>query len=217
MKRCTKCRQDKPLNSFHRDRKARDGLTLWCASCTKENYERNRGRNKLTSRRGQIRRLYGLELEEYVRLKAAGCTVCGSTKRVVMDHCHATNSFRAPLCNGCNTALGQVGDDPERLEALARYVRAMSVAGSSRPIPVPVDPRKILIDQDDLRSMYEGGMTQQEIADVYCCVPALITRKMKEFGIQARGRGRRPPGLRDPLIYQRANARRDELSKRGSR
>jgi hypothetical protein len=31
--------------------------------------------------------------------------------------------YAAALCNGCNVAIGAVGEDAVRLEALARYVR----------------------------------------------------------------------------------------------
>lgn len=34
-KPCTKCRGDKPVAEFHRDRSRRDGLSAWCKACTK--------------------------------------------------------------------------------------------------------------------------------------------------------------------------------------
>jgi hypothetical protein len=142
-----------------------------------------------------VRRLYGLELEEYIRLKAAGCYVCGSTERVGMDHCHVTNSLRAPLCHSCNMALGYAKDDAQRLEALANYVREMAKPNAKRKIPSPSDPRRIHMDSNDLRSMYEGGMTQAEIAQAYGCTPPLIVRRMKEHGIATRPRGRRVTAL----------------------
>lgn len=40
-----------------------------------------------------------------------------------MDHCHATNSLRAPLCDACNIALGGVQDSVETLEALIAYLK----------------------------------------------------------------------------------------------
>lgn len=39
------------------------------------------------------------------------------------DHNHRTNEFRGILCGLCNRMLGQALDDPERLEAGARYLR----------------------------------------------------------------------------------------------
>jgi hypothetical protein len=57
------------------------------------------------------------------------CDVCGkpppSNKLgVAFDHDHETGAFRGWLCGPCNSALGLVQDDPERLEALAAYLRS---------------------------------------------------------------------------------------------
>lgn len=77
-----------------------------------------------------MRRKYGLTVEEYNELIAKGCTVCGPKARgvIVMDHCHATNSVRAPLCNNCNRALGYAADDPEILRNLADYLERHATA-----------------------------------------------------------------------------------------
>jgi hypothetical protein len=47
----------------------------------------------------------------------------GHRGRVCIDHCHTTGAFRGFLCGSCNKAAGHVRDDPDRLEALARYLR----------------------------------------------------------------------------------------------
>lgn len=39
-----------------------------------------------------------------------------------LDHCHETNKFRALLCHGCNTAIGQFKDNIELLESAIRYL-----------------------------------------------------------------------------------------------
>jgi hypothetical protein len=56
------------------------------------------------------------------RPKPDACEVCGNIGRIVFDHCHRTKNFRGWLCNGCNTALGYVNDDPDRLRMLASYL-----------------------------------------------------------------------------------------------
>jgi hypothetical protein len=38
------------------------------------------------------------------------------------DHCHTTGRFRGWLCRNCNVTLGLVGDDPNKLRALADYL-----------------------------------------------------------------------------------------------
>jgi len=39
----------------------------------------------------------------------------------MLDHCHHTGAPRAMLCNGCNSSLGMLKEDPMRIMALARY------------------------------------------------------------------------------------------------
>lgn len=59
------------------------------------------------------------------------CESCGSTGRLVVDHDHSCHSndtmcekcIRGRLCNGCNTALGYVGESEERLLNLAAYIK----------------------------------------------------------------------------------------------
>jgi Recombination endonuclease VII len=71
---------------------------------------------------------YGLSPEEYhemLRQQGGVCAICRKPGRVlVMDHCHATNVVRRPLCRKYNTGLGQFDDDPDALRAAAAYVEA---------------------------------------------------------------------------------------------
>jgi len=76
---------------------------------------------------------YGMSLEDYERMlvqQGGRCAICGSleshgkTQHFVVDHDHTTGEIRALLCNRCNPAIGMMGDDPDRLEAAARYLRA---------------------------------------------------------------------------------------------
>ena len=52
------------------------------------------------------------------------CHACGGQDRVCRDHDHKTGRTRGFLCNNCNTALGLLGDSPERLHQLAQYIKA---------------------------------------------------------------------------------------------
>jgi hypothetical protein len=79
----------------------------------------------------RLRRQYGMTTSDYARLLAAQdgvCAICSKPEPVVaslpVDHDHQTGKVRALLCTPCNTTLGLVGEDPERLRALADYVEA---------------------------------------------------------------------------------------------
>lgn len=55
------------------------------------------------------------------------CEVCGepgtaNKKGLKLDHDHKTNKFRGWLCNGCNTTLGHVKENPQTLLALIKYL-----------------------------------------------------------------------------------------------
>ena len=73
---------------------------------------------------------YGLTPEEIVALfGSSACASCGrpwGTTRdtqPVVDHDHQTGAVRGVTCGACNLGLGHFGDDPDRLQAAARYLQ----------------------------------------------------------------------------------------------
>lgn len=86
-----------------------------------------------------LKRSYGLTLEEYNKLLEKSdyrCTVCQKTKsmvgrRLCVDHDHKTNIIRGVLCGKCNTALGLLDDDPQRIIKLYQYLCTTSVLTDS--------------------------------------------------------------------------------------
>jgi hypothetical protein len=82
-------------------------------------------------------KLYGLTYADYeAMLEAQGgvCAICGNHEEQVMrksgkrkalavDHDHETGVVRGLLCNGCNTGIGHFREDPDRMEAAARFLR----------------------------------------------------------------------------------------------
>lgn len=74
---------------------------------------------------------YGLTLDDYKVMLAAqegGCAICGGPPNgkgvnYHIDHDHTTGRVRGLLCHSCNTGIGNLRDDPERLERAAHYIR----------------------------------------------------------------------------------------------
>lgn len=70
-----------------------------------------------------------LQLDAILRL---ACQICGlSDTRMHLDHDHSCCSekgyscgkcIRGILCSNCNTGIGLLGDDPERLKSAIRYL-----------------------------------------------------------------------------------------------
>jgi len=46
MKICTKCKNEKLLNEFHKDKRSNDGLMSWCKSC-RSNYNKSINNNQM--------------------------------------------------------------------------------------------------------------------------------------------------------------------------
>ena len=109
--------------------------------------EANRETEAEKNRRWRFKKVYGITPEEYDEKRAAQgyrCVICGRHEdelprhlsrpmtdggqvlgaALVLDHCHARGVLRKLLCHKCNQGLGCFGDDPERLEAAARYLRS---------------------------------------------------------------------------------------------
>jgi hypothetical protein len=193
MKRCSRCGESKAADQFYKQPKSqptKDGLTYWCKACYAAHYRENRERQLRSSERSRIRRQYGLSVEEYRELIARGCAVCGSHDRMVIDHCHETERVRNALCTGCNLALGAVGDDPERLELLAAYLREQPYV---TPNPNEHPPRYRGPDGDELRRLYvDEGYSFAQIGEMYGVSWGGVRKHALNMGIKSRGRGSHP-------------------------
>lgn len=93
--------------------------------------------SKISKREWHLIKRYNLTLEQWNALfKEQGCK-CASCPRTDpgwnrgwhTDHDHATGKVCAILCHSCNTALGLLDDDPERILMLHQYaLRTREVA-----------------------------------------------------------------------------------------
>ena len=73
-----------------------------------------------------------LTVDAYVKIQSVdACEACGGTDRLVIDHGHSHHDYhgkmcpeciRGRLCNGCNSALGMLGESKERIEGLLAYI-----------------------------------------------------------------------------------------------
>lgn len=133
---CSKCNEDQPLSSYHKNKDSPDGHQSVCKECkkhyrkhyyhrevdkwttqSKEWYENNKERKSLTSKKKHVNSYFGITVEEYdAYFKDACCGICDATERLVLDHCHNTGVIRGVLCNTCNSGIGMLKDNPELLK-----------------------------------------------------------------------------------------------------
>ena len=85
----------------------------------------------MRKRKSYLKTTFGLTLEDYETMLAAQdgkCAICGTldpgrgSPYFHVDHCHATNTVRGLLCNGCNLGLGHFKDDTDRLNMAIAYL-----------------------------------------------------------------------------------------------
>jgi len=109
---CSKCKERKIFKHFPNAKRGADGHDGTCYSCKPK---RNQRYNLLSR--------YSLTPDEYDVMLTEGCEVCGSMYNLCVDHCHTSGKTRGCLCGRCNTALGMLEEDTERMERLIEYTK----------------------------------------------------------------------------------------------
>ncbi len=108
----------------------------------------HRSENPDHYRAQEMKRRFGITLSDYeTKLVAQNglCACCGKpetavwaksgqTKRLAVDHNHATGEVRDLLCSLCNPMIGYAQEDVERLRAAIRYLEKHSKAEKIIPM-----------------------------------------------------------------------------------
>lgn len=149
-KTCSKCREDLTVSSFYRDTTRKSGLYPQCKACAAKSKKDSDARDpdraskrrkyvdryrakhpdriKEADRKQNLRRKFGITVEEYDRLlgeQGGVCKICGrepGARLLAVDHCHSSSRVRGLLCSSCNVALGMFADDVTRLRAAIDYL-----------------------------------------------------------------------------------------------
>ncbi len=146
---CNKCGATKAMDQFKPDRTCANGYRHSCLACfqlsQRDRHSAGRSspeymaRMALARRKHDLKRKYGLTLEQADAMLSLGkgCQICGAqqTKRLAIDHCHATGKVRGALCTKCNNALGLFNDSVKLLNKAARYLLSTQNDRSSDGTP----------------------------------------------------------------------------------
>lgn len=119
-RKCRICKEEKFLNQYQNNTSGsqpfdRDGYRLKrkeCKDCQKKEARGKKEAMKIAKEQG------------IVKPDDATCKLCGSSDKIVFDHCHKTNVFRGWLCDPCNRSLGVLGDN---VESLAKCINYMNI------------------------------------------------------------------------------------------
>lgn len=77
-------------------------------------------------------RMRPADYEALLEIQGGACAICkgppvgnGELRgRYSVEHNHSTGDIRGLLCSRCNTAIGLLGDDPERVRVAATYIES---------------------------------------------------------------------------------------------
>ena len=142
---CRICEKIKPINNFYKNRKSYVSYCKLCyslygANRYRKNLVKNRKyekayrvihREEIATKRRQRR--YGLSEKEFNDLVSLqnglcanqGCRIkltSSGSSRLHIDHDHVSKKVRGLLCNNCNTALGLLHENKDKLLGLASYL-----------------------------------------------------------------------------------------------
>ena len=132
IKICTKCKKEKSLSAFVKDKRVRSGYGPWCKLCKNQSsklYRENNPVERVQEKKRNIKSKYGITLEQWQQMfeKQQGCcAICGKHQldlniTLGVDHNYTTGKVRGLLCNRCNIAVGFC-EDIELNIKVSKYV-----------------------------------------------------------------------------------------------
>lgn len=151
MKKCTLCKKIKELADFVRNNGKGDGFACWCKLCHRKkskawrinNLEKSRKivkdwrkRNPNSYRQSSLRKNYGINSADYdLLLKKQGgkCAICltdndyPNRKFLCVDHVKDTLKIRGLLCNRCNSAIGLLSHNIDKLKNAIKYLQRKEI------------------------------------------------------------------------------------------
>ena len=135
-RKCRTCGIEKSLLAdFYKCRKdpnLRSSYSYECKDCAISRVKANYARDPSKSRNNDLKRLYGITLDDYNEMlteQKNSCAICGTTDpggkhgKFMVDHSHKTNKVRGLLCKKCNIALGEFQDDIDVIQKAVLYLQ----------------------------------------------------------------------------------------------
>lgn len=129
LKRCCKCKEEKELKCFNKNRSKKDGYASYCKDCKKEEAKKYKPRKETLKKRLSKHDITPDTYNEMFNKQHGKCLICGRhqselTKGLCVDHDHVTGKNRGLLCTKCNLRLGVFNDNIEHLKAAIVYLES---------------------------------------------------------------------------------------------
>ncbi len=151
MQICRRCKINKPVEEFWKNRGKASGLCQYCKICSNLNRQETRIRIKTGTtkfskgdyknkgieekrkhtKNSFLKRKYDITLDDYNKLfsnQKGACAICSVHQTKLrrpldVDHDHVTGLVRGLLCSNCNTGLGLFKDNIITLSNVIRYLQ----------------------------------------------------------------------------------------------
>jgi hypothetical protein len=143
MKKCSRCKEDKPKTEFYTKcvNKSTGHIKTYahCKDCHRLYAINNGNEAKAKTEKRWLaanrKKIYGMTSQDFEDLfenQGGVCAICGkeetaksrwgTVKTLSVDHCHNTNKIRGLLCDACNRGLGYFKDNPALLQTAIAYL-----------------------------------------------------------------------------------------------
>lgn len=122
--------------------------------------KRYREKDPSRKKSNDLKRMYGITLEDYNNLlnnQNGKCFICktdnpGRYEYFQVDHCHITRKVRSLLCVTCNLAIGTAKDDPVLLRKMADYI---DFHNNQLPLDETIFSNNLDVDEEYLKDLLE--------------------------------------------------------------
>ena len=136
VKECSKCGEVKDINLFAKGGQYADGRRNYCKKCHSSYVtlyvKNNPSKRSMQSPKRKFKR-HGLSEDKYLEmfnLYNGLCHACQDRDANNIDHDHSCcpgsyscgQCVRGVLCSQCNTSLGLMNDDVEKIKKLIKYI-----------------------------------------------------------------------------------------------
>jgi len=132
-KKCSKCKNNKPLKDFSKNKNSKDGYHHYCKKCKnddgRERYKTDvKYRERI--RNSALKRKYNISYDEFLikfNSQNGKCGICEKElfldkQNTCVDHNHVTGEVRDVLCSRCNNLVGLSDENVNLLKKVILYI-----------------------------------------------------------------------------------------------